>query len=304
MNASEHEKPLGNLSTRSTPSSPYSTSDQPTLDDDQDAPEPLSEHENAFLDHSSSAMDQEYDYQRQLISHYFKIRDHTTHLGYPPEQTTITGDIEQYVHSSRSLTYGKRKESLLPPPRISTGMDADEKGYTNNAYAYQHHQPRRPLVDYVTNQWRNTASSPPYSPSSPVAPSFAQIILAPKLRRYLLIIIVIILVPWPSWKWYGRPRWEEHKLSNDALDEKLWRGAPRYGLNLRPAFIDMIQLERLEVGELPQEDGKRRLIFIGDVHGCYEECQSYPFCSQLASCCGTFLTHPLSASPAHRKQVQ
>ncbi|KAL8654666.1 MAG: hypothetical protein Q9210_001356 [Variospora velana] len=84
----------------------------------------------------------------------------------------------------------------------------------------------------------------------------------------------MILMPWTSWSWYGRSRWEEHRLLNDALDEKVRKGTAWYGLNLRPAFMDMIQLERLDVGELPQEDGKRRLIFIGDVHGCYAELQA------------------------------
>lgn len=302
MGASEHDMPLGN---RSPPSSPSSPSDDSTLYGDQDdAADALSEHENAFLDHSRSLLDQEYDYQRQLITHYSKVRSHTTHSGYPPAQTANAGDTGQ---PSWSHTYGKRSEGLPPPGRIYTGMDdgaATEKGYAPNAYAYQYHQRRRPLVGYVTNRWRTTASSPPYSPTTPVAPSFAQIISAPKLRRYLLLIIFIFLLPWTSWKWYGRPWWEEHKLLNDALDEKLRKGATWYGLNLRPVFMDMVQLETLDVSELPDGDSRRRLIFIGDVHGCSEDCQSCPFSSQPTSYCGKTLTCPPSASTSYRNQVQ
>ncbi|KAL8716973.1 MAG: hypothetical protein Q9225_005745 [Loekoesia sp. 1 TL-2023] len=279
MAASQHEVSLGNQSVPSPPSLPSSPCDGPKLHDDQAAQDTLSEHENVFLDHSRSLLDQEYDYQRQLISHYSKTRHHyTIHPAYPPEQTNNADDTGQ--HSSPSWPYIKRGEGLYPPPRIYTGMDdgaTSEKGYpisNHNAYAYQYHQPRRPLVDYVTNQWRTTASSPPFSPTSPTVPSLSRIIAAPRFRRYLMIILIVLLLPWSSWKWYGRPRWEEHKLLNDALDEKLRTGSTWYGLNLRPAFKDMIQLQTLDSSQLPQVDGKRRLIFVGDVHGCYDELQT------------------------------
>ena len=279
--------PLDNQSIHSPPSSPSSPSDDPTLYDDQDISEPLSEHENALLDHSISFLDQEYDYQRKLIAHYSEVRDHKAHYTYPPEQLGITDKVGQHVPPRWSHPHGKRRESLLPPPRIHTGMDdgvTSEKGYlmsNHNAHAYQYHQPRRPLVDYVTNQWRTTQSSPPFSPTSPTAPSLLRIISAPRIRRYVILILIIFFLPWSTWKWYGRSRWEEHKLLNDALDQKLRTGAAWYGLNLRPAFKDMIQLQTLDTGQLPQEKGRRRLLFIGDVHGCYNERRSCPFYSQL-----------------------
>lgn len=261
--------PLGD---RSPLLSPSPLSDGSSLYDIHDVSEPLSEHENAFLDHTTSLLDQEYDYQRKLISHYSEIRDHASHPGYPQEQTANADGIRRHILPSWPHPDEDRRDNLLPQPRIYTGMDAVEKGYTHNAYAYHYHTSRRPLVDYVTNHWRTTASSPPYSPTSPSAPSILQILRAPKFRRYLLVVLLIVLMPWSSWKWYGRSRWEEHKLLNDALDNKLRKGAAWYGLNLRPAFMDMIQFETLDVSELPREYGKRRLIFIGDVHGCYEEC--------------------------------
>ncbi|KAL9014090.1 MAG: hypothetical protein Q9173_001261 [Seirophora scorigena] len=269
--------------TRFTPSlspSPSSPSDDPTLHDDRGVSEPLSEFESASLDYSISSLNQEYDYQRQLISHYSNARGSPALPGHPREQKSNAHHTGQHFPPDPSYSYGKRRQRLPPPPPSYSGMDAgaaSEKGYPQNAYAYQYEYPRRPLVDLISNQWRATSSSTPYSPTSSVAPSFFQIISAPKVRRYLLIIILMVLLPWTSWTWYGRSRWEEHRLLNNALSKKIRTGAAWYGLNLPPAFPDMTQLERLDVGELPQEDGNRRLIFIGDVHGCYEECQSCPF---------------------------
>ncbi|KAL9595006.1 MAG: hypothetical protein Q9219_006705 [cf. Caloplaca sp. 3 TL-2023] len=264
MATPQHEKPLDNHPPPSPASSPSSPSDDPTLYDDQDAPDLLSEHEAAFLDHSRALLDQEYDYQRQLVDHYSKIREHTTH----------------YLDPSRRTSNENIKRSLFPPPRIYTQMDdgaASEKGYpmvNHNSYAYQHHRHRRPLVDYVTNQWRSTAASPPFSPTSQTNPSFLRIISAPRLRRFVMIILLVFLLPWSAWKWYGRPRWEEHKLLNDALDEKLRKGTAWYGLNLRPAFKDMVQLKTLDTSLLPQSDSRKRLLFVGDIHGCYDELQT------------------------------
>ncbi|KAI4189279.1 MAG: hypothetical protein LQ346_005141 [Caloplaca aetnensis] len=262
------------LGYRPPASSPSPLSDGSSSYDSHDVSEPLSEHENAFLDHTKSLLDQEYDYQKQLISHYSQIRDHASHSPYPQEEAVNPDGTGQHIEPSWPRAYGNRRDNFRVPPRIYAGMDAIEKGYPQNAYAYQYPKSRRPLVDYVTNQWRTTAPSPPYTPTSPSAPSIVQIITAPRLRRYLLVIILIVLMPWSSWRWYGRPRWEEHKLLNDALDDKVRKGAAWYGLNLRPAFLDMIQFHTLDVSELPQEGGKRRLIFIGDVHGCNEELQA------------------------------
>ncbi|KAF2434395.1 Ser/Thr protein phosphatase family protein-like protein [Tothia fuscella] len=44
-----------------------------------------------------------------------------------------------------------------------------------------------------------------------------------------------------------------------------------FGANTRPQFTDMIHLQELETELIPGTEADRRLIFIGDVHGCSEE---------------------------------
>ncbi|KAL8726945.1 MAG: hypothetical protein Q9166_006366 [cf. Caloplaca sp. 2 TL-2023] len=281
MGASQHDQSLGDQSTPSSPPTfdPPPPSGDPILDHEQDIPEPLSEQESAFLDQSISLLDQEYDYQRQLIDHYSKARHQTTY-GYLPNRKPgldDTNGIGQHLQASKSELYANRKGNPLAPPRMYTGMDDGgtmEKGYqpsNHNAYVYHYSQHRRPLVDLIQNKWRAAAAPPDFFPLSPTAPSFSQIVSAPKFRRYLMIISLILLMPWAIWRWYGKPRWEDHKILDNALNKQLGRGAAWYGLNMRPAFRDMIQLQTWDNSLLTQGGGKKRLVFVGDVHGCYDE---------------------------------
>lgn len=41
---------------------------------------------------------------------------------------------------------------------------------------------------------------------------------------------------------------------------------------MRAEFRDMIQLENIDERFIPKQGARRRLIVIGDVHGCHEEC--------------------------------
>ena len=46
---------------------------------------------------------------------------------------------------------------------------------------------------------------------------------------------------------------------------------------MRPEFNDLVPLDNLEAALLPQginSEDNRRLIFIGDVHGCNDECKA------------------------------
>ncbi|KAL8813015.1 MAG: hypothetical protein Q9200_000602 [Gallowayella weberi] len=248
---------------------------------EQDLPEPLSEQESALLDQSLSLLDQDYDLQKPLIHHYFHPRQSSIYIPNSKRSPFDADDTRNHLETSEFAVYGNRTGSSLPSPRIYTGMDYGarmEEGYPSSkpsSYAYRYSQYRRPLIDLVHNKWRTAAASPDFSPSSPAAPSFSQIVSAPKFRRYLMIFLLVLLTLWTSWRWYGKPLWEDHKVWNNALDNQLGRGAAWYGLNMRPAFRDMIQLQTWDRSSLGQTGGKKRLIFIGDIHGCYDERINY-----------------------------
>ena len=280
MGSPEPDIPLGNPSSSSSSSasspssSPSSPSDGPTLFEDQDNsdhPQPLSSQE-------ASLLQQEYDFQRRLISHYNLTR--STVSGNPEGDLQWRVEQEHLDHLGGQHTKApKSKQDMrrhfIPQPHIYTSMENEgmyEKGYSHDAYAYPNTQPRRPLIDLVSNQWRSTASNVSHSPDSLNGPSFTRILSAPKFRRYLILTFILLLMPWGSWRWWGKRRWQEHRLLSDAFDEKTKTGKGWFGSNMRPTFAAMTQVETLNKELLPQAGDNKRLIVIGDVHGCYDEC--------------------------------
>ncbi|KAL8996810.1 MAG: hypothetical protein Q9169_003779 [Polycauliona sp. 2 TL-2023] len=269
---------------QSAPSLPISDSAPSSCDSftpkAHDLPEALSEQESAFLDQSISLLEQEYDHQHRLIHQHSKSGHPATNFGHPLNLDSNPDDAEYAGQHSRADTFdldGSNRGNTRPPPRIYTGMEngprLEHGNFTSSqkAYAYQHHQHGHPLIDRIQNKWRHSAAPPDFSPSSPIPPSLTQILSAPKFRRYLSFLLLLLLIPWSCWKYSIKPRWEDHQLLDNALNKKLGKGAAYYGLNLRPAFKDMTQIQRWDTSLLSLGDATKRLIFIGDVHGCYDE---------------------------------
>ena len=77
---------------------------------------------------------------------------------------------------------------------------------------------------------------------------------------------------WVNWHIWVKASFEEHRLLNESLQERMKTGGGWFGANLRPEFMDMIHIKTLDQGLIPQKDNERRLVVVGDVHGCHEEC--------------------------------
>ena len=66
--------------------------------------------------------------------------------------------------------------------------------------------------------------------------------------------------------------WNEHTLLRGSLDERMKTGVGWFGANMRPKFSDITQLSEMDAALLPTGGRHgRRLIVIGDVHGCHDE---------------------------------
>ena len=63
----------------------------------------------------------------------------------------------------------------------------------------------------------------------------------------------------------------ENKALNDSLNETMREGQMLFGHNMTPAFLGMVQLKTLDTKLLPQKGNGKRLIIVGDVHGCHDE---------------------------------
>ena len=87
-----------------------------------------------------------------------------------------------------------------------------------------------------------------------------------RIKRYsltYLAIFVLFLISW--WSYFG-PRRAAQQAELHLMDNT---PTMSYGNNVRPAFKGMIQVSDMDEQHLPSHN--KRLIFIGDVHGCKDE---------------------------------
>ena len=152
-----------------------------------------------------------------------------------------------------------------------------------NAHAYQYSHPRRrPLIDFIKNEWQHTTSTTTSSPTSFdhfETPTWLQVFFAPRFQRSVFAFLLLFFLLWGNWKTWVGPQFDEAYGLRQSSKERLKSAEGWFGENMRPEFLDMKQVETLEDQLVPGADGialgDRRLIVIGDVHGCNDE-RKYP----------------------------
>ncbi|KIW00643.1 uncharacterized protein PV09_07836 [Verruconis gallopava] len=179
--------------------------------------------------------------------------------------------------SMSERAYPARSDSRFPPKNaVSAFPDSNE---------------HRPLIDFVTNEWQKNISyrdgsfesddSYPYYNSekdlyaAPQLPDWLKRILNIKVprrvQRYLGGYIIFLLALWFGWLYWLQPAWAHEKLLDDAALRATTKGQV-FGVNMRPSFSDMIQIQELDPRYLPSATNvNKRLVFVGDVHGCKSE---------------------------------
>jgi hypothetical protein len=104
-------------------------------------------------------------------------------------------------------------------------------------------------------------------------------ITAPRFRRYLVVYVFLLFICCAVWT-----KFHEEQVLFMALDVQGKNAAgSRFGSNSLPKFSDMIHLRTLDPSLLPGDQplskghpyGKR-LVVVGDVHGCKDECKPTP----------------------------
>ncbi|KAL1982758.1 hypothetical protein VTN96DRAFT_940 [Rasamsonia emersonii] len=138
--------------------------------------------------------------------------------------------------------------------------------------------PQRPLINFARNANRpgRRRSSQSSSPSDREVPRWvkvlAAIVFAPKFRRYLTVYIILLVVFFTGWEGIMKPRLDEDAALIKALDiESEESVGGWFGSNARPPLADIIQMRTLDPSLLPSKDNGRRLVIVGDVHGCKDE---------------------------------
>jgi Calcineurin-like phosphoesterase len=146
------------------------------------------------------------------------------------------------------------------------------------------HPHGRPLVEYYTDEWRTnpryTSPSRASSPNEELLDRLGEwvdgclaVIKAPRFRRLILAFIVLITTTIVLWvKVFGPWIMEERAAWASLGDDVAKASGGLFGPNVRPHFPGMIQLADMDPHLLPTSSASsRRLIFVGDIHGCKKE---------------------------------
>ena len=229
-------------------------------------------------DHDLNILNTDFAAQRHLS--FPAPYQHSSHYNpsIPPslrQPTHLPAGLHVHAGSHPSDPHDWKEGSSLP--QHAGGMLHAGSRYRlpqHNAHAYETYHQRRPLIDLIRNEWKNSPYTP--SSSSPTSqgystPNWIQVLSAPRFRRYLLLILGLLSLFWMSWHYWAEPQLDEYRLLGESLKERMRTGSGWFGENVRPEFVDMVHVKTLDEGLVPQENNGKRLIVIGDVHGCHEE---------------------------------
>ena len=170
---------------------------------------------------------------------------------------------------------------------------SDSIAYPPNTHDGQrqiHHRPQEPLINFVKNEWRDNPKyydgdrrrrrrpqHPPWINEYDDLPEWLEslvlILSAPKVRRNGPILFLSMIVLFCLWKIVITPQLTDHEQLTKSLDPGLKESVGGwFGSNVLPEFDDLIKVASLD--ETRHGAKRKRLIVIGDVHGCKAECMS------------------------------
>ena len=183
--------------------------------------------------------------------------------------------------------FHQRGQRSLNHPQYSNGkMSArfTSGSHSQDAFTYRHPRQRQSLIKYVSNKWRLNPAISGSESSDYGAPSAGQVLAAPKVRRILYIIFTVTLVVWYWLHWTLTTR-EENQAIDAAIARRKDLKGQYFGTNLRPDFLGMKHMDSLAEELIPGNGRVQRLVIIGDVHGCHEECMKhYPQARSKTDC--------------------
>jgi hypothetical protein len=172
-----------------------------------------------------------------------------------------------------------QKQSHIPAS--STQQQQQHYRPANDHHHHHHVSKPPPLIEFIQNEWHAISKDPGFYSSSHGGdvPHLVQVLSAPKFRRWGLVGFVLICLFWMVWKLWAQEQWYEHVLFRDAVSYQesgleAGRGVGLFGVNMRPEFMDIIHLKDLSRDLVWQRgNNKSRILVVGDVHGCVDECK-------------------------------
>ena len=193
--------------------------------------------------------------------------------------------------SNGIMTYQRTKQQ--PPASYLS----DEDHYLKYGYRNRTSDQGEPLISRVTNAWKDEKLLPHTNDDThdeqypeccdadsenPYIEYIHRVSRSRRLRRMLVVLLVSSLALYLLWKRYLYPQWAEDNMFMPGLDKKVGG----FGVQIPNQFKDYTLVEQLDPRKVPggehDPEGKRRLIFVGDIHGCNAQCRSYTSSCSLA----------------------
>lgn len=165
-------------------------------------------------------------------------------------------------------------------------------GHTADAYATNGFGARQPLINRVTNEWQHfrpvrprgysdAASSDSDDDDDNLCITCLNLYASRICRRYLLVFVVLIFLLCYWWIRYWGPEYGEKARLKASIHEALEREKGFWGINVRASFPGLDAVKPLDRSKVPgskvqrtsdqPKTEQRRLIVIGDIHGCIDE---------------------------------
>lgn len=207
---------------------------------------------------------------------------------YPPQQYRLSGEEKQYFDRFWTECREKRRQQRARAPGtyidtersaedIMNGRHYQEKQYDARAYEFPRH--RQPLVNLIRNGRYSSSRVSIHSAwssdySDPSSPTLGHVLSAPRPRRWLVVLVTSIIFFTVYWRQYGAEAWHEYRTLNSAIQHKMQSNLGYFGTNMLPDFVGMTHMKTLDEAFIPRSGDRKRLIIVGDVHGCVDECGS------------------------------
>ena len=176
------------------------------------------------------------------------------------------------------------------PRSDSLGYMNSEKHWPAAPYPYSQYPlqiPDRPLIDRVTNQWQNDPKYKDlYHGDYEEDEDYAQFMsesddahsvcswprrLPRRAQRYIFLYCTFLLCCFSLWHFWFRPAMDQEEDLDRSMIQSNRAGS--FGINVRPEFAGLLQVQYLDSKRVPgaTHGSPKRLIAVGDVHGCKEE---------------------------------
>lgn len=183
---------------------------------------------------------------------------------------------------------------IMATGHFQSGPKSDvDEGFTPTTHhpSYSRgYQSSRPLIESARNGWQSQTRTQYHHASSSSGeietPQWTQMVQsiasAPRFRRYALIYLSVFIFGLIGWRVWVSPRLQERTSLMNSLDPNSRTNADgHFGANATPQFNELIQIKQLDPNLVPGDlaganadsKKKQRLVIVGDVHGCKQECK-------------------------------